>query len=230
MRSSTLLLCSSLLLAAACGGDDGDTVNPSIDASNNIDAPTAIDAPQANCTISTANFGDKGALQGNAIFRPGQMANSANDDELDFFAALEAAPPTDFLQIQLYAGYGVFGTGAVTPGTYQLTGDETNFATCGACVIITTDVTQNSAGDNYMATGGTLTVTTAGTANGQMLVGSLSNVTLTHVNIDDTTGETTAVGDGCNTQITSASFSGTLMAPPANKPGAALAGKRALAH
>lgn len=64
-----------------------------------------------------------------------------------------------------------------------------------------------------MATGGTVTVAVVGTALGQQLTGTLSNLTFAHVTIDQSTFMSTPVGDGCTSSITSASFDGTLEAP-----------------
>lgn len=196
---------------AACGGDDGGPVTP-------IDAPTA-----ATCTISTADFADKGALQGAAFFE----ANPQNAAEytITVQGLLEAAEPLDLFVLQFYTGYEPFGTEtaptAVVPGTYQLTGAQLDFATCGVCARIATNSTTTSSEDDYFATGGSVTVTAVGDAVGETLTVSVSNLTFTHSTIDMTTNETTAVGDGCDTRIANASFTGMVMAPA--KPNAAVA-------
>lgn len=205
MRFPTVVLMLSSLSLFACGGDDGgDTVTPTIDA-----PPAEVDAAPVVCTISTDSFGDKGALTGAAYFSAGDDTTGADDDVLMFAAYLETGEPADAIQVELYAGYGVF-PGAVTPGTYTLSGAELDYATCGACIRIFTNVTSAGADDGiYMPTGGTLTVTTAGTAVGGTLTGSISNLTLQHVEIaEDLT--TTAVGDGCTSTMSNATFTGTL--------------------
>ena len=53
MRKLSFALIPAALFLVACGGDD---------------AVTPIDGPAANCTVSTASFGDKGALTGAAFF------------------------------------------------------------------------------------------------------------------------------------------------------------------
>ena len=132
---------------------------------------------------------------------------------MTFVTALEQGEPADFIQIDLYAGYGVF-PGPITPGTYELSGDELDFALCGACVRIFTNVDSTGAFDGvYMPTGGTLTVSAAGNAVGGEMTGTISNLTFQHVDIaDDAT--TTPVGDDCSSALSAASFSGTLEAPP----------------
>ena len=212
MRLTLSAIMISSLFMAACGGDDGDTVTPSIDAAR-IDGSGGTDAPPAACTVSTTNFADRGPIMGGTyLFRPGANA-AATDDELDVLSQLEAAQPTDLLRIQLYAGYGAFAGRAIVPGTYQITGDELDFATCGVCVMLATNVTAMAYDDDYMATSGTVTITAAGTAVGGMLAGSLSNIQFHHVMIDPQTGATTQAADTCTSAMSNATFSGTLAAP-----------------
>ena len=86
------------------------------------DAPvTTPDAPAAACTVSTADFGDKGALTGSAYLDVGMAANDATDDMLEFDAVLEGAAPSDVAVVQLYAGYGVFASGAIAPARHRAT-------------------------------------------------------------------------------------------------------------
>ncbi len=204
MRKLSLFLLPATLVACG-GGDDGPAV---IDA-----AGGGIDAPAA-CTISSANFNDAGALQGAAFFE----ANPQNAAEytITVQGALEAAEPTDLLVLQFYTGYEPFGTEAaptpVVPATYNLTGAQTSFATCGVCARIATNATTTGSDDDYFATGGSVTVGAVGDAVGETLTVSLSNVTFTHVTINADTNVTTPVGDGCDTAITNATFSGMVMA------------------
>jgi hypothetical protein len=220
MRTSrALVILLSSIGFAACGGGDDDQVTP-IDAAGGVDAAGNVDAAPVVCTVSSTDFGDKGTVTGNAVFRPGMNAGAATDDTLSFIAPLEAGSPTDALLVELYAGYGVFKpngvAGPVTTGTYQITGDELNYATCGVCIQVITDLTQTSAGDNYLATAGTINITQVGTATGQMLAATVTGLQFEHVTIDDTSFQSTPANDGCNSAMSNASFSGTLMAPPAN--------------
>src|SRR5690606_19552964 len=116
----------------------------------------------------------------------------------------------DILLLELYPGSGVF-SGGLKPGTYTLAGDELQYATCGACVRIFGDyVTGVGATEVYMATGGKLTLTSV---SGQ-LTGALSDVTFTHVTINTSTWESTPVGDGCNSAISTATFSEPIQVEP----------------
>jgi hypothetical protein len=203
MRKLSLFLLPATLVACG-GGDDGPA--------------TPVDAPAAACTVSTASFNDAGALQGAAFFEAGM---AQGEYTITVQGALEAAEPLDLLVLQFYTGYEPFGTETaptpVVPGTYNLTGAQTSFATCGVCARIATNATTTSSEDDYFATGGSVTVGAVGDAVGETLTVSLSNVTFTHVTIDENTNATTPVGDGCDTQITNATFSGMVMA--STKPG-----------
>jgi hypothetical protein len=218
MRKITLSVVPALALAA-CGGDDG--------ASLPIDAPGGtIDAPPAACTISTTSFGDKGALTGVATFAASTMNPALYRIALQ--AALEGAEPTDVLFIDFFTGYEPFGTQqaptAVMPGTYNLAGAQTDFATCGVCVTMGTNATMTGYEDDYMVTGGTVNLTALGDAVGETLTLSVSGLQLQHVNIDPQTGATTSANDGCTTTLANATFTGMVMAPsvaagPAQVPG-----------
>jgi hypothetical protein len=219
MRTSRALV---ILLAsigfAACGGGDDDQVTQIDAAGGGIDAPGGnIDAAPAACTVSSTSFGDKGTLTGVATFSPGMNAGAATDDTLSFAGQLEAAAPTDLLVVELYAGYGVFKpngvAGPVTTGTFQITGAELDYATCGVCVRILTDATQTDYADDYLATAGTINITSVGTATGQTLAATVTNLTFQHVNIDPNTFESTPAGDTCNSAMSNVNFSGAMQAP-----------------
>ena len=104
--------------------------------------------------------------------------------------------------------------GIIQPGTYQITGEELDFATGGVCVRIATNVSSAGQDDDYFATGGTVTITEAGSAVGGTLTGTLTNITFHHVTIDPQTGATTQSPDTCTSGLTNATFTGTLAAPP----------------
>ncbi|HEY1958903.1 MAG TPA: hypothetical protein VGH28_24995 [Polyangiaceae bacterium] len=98
----------------------------------------------------------------------------------------------DFLDLEVYAGYGVF-TGGIHTGKFDLKGADLDYGTCGLCLL----VVSNGQSDTYMATAGTVTITSfQGT-----FAGSISNATFTHVTVDPNSFESTPVGDGCNTAI-----------------------------
>lgn len=205
MKTTALTPALLVLGLAACGGDDG--VTPAIDAPGQIDA--AVDAPVV-CTVSTRDFGDKGALVPSSCLQdPGQDATSPSDDVISLRAPLEGGSPGDEIEIQLWAGFGALTNGFAT-GNYPITGDELQFATCGVCVFIHT----NSDGadtwdDDYFATGGSVNLTSV-MGN---LTGTATSLTFEHVTLAQ--GESTPVGDGCNTALTNATFDKAISPAPA---------------
>ena len=132
--------------------------------------------------------------------------NSGSNAHTEIWGArLNQDMTPDVIQVELYAGFTAFANG-IMPKTVQLTGDELNYKTCGACVRIFADASQMASGAQYFATGGTLELTST---QGN-LTGTLTNVTLTKVTIaQDFTS--TPVGDGCNTTIVSAAMNAPLM-------------------
>ena len=167
--------------------------------------PTEPDAgaplPQ-ECVVPTAGFGAAGALTVTAQSAPISMMMGAPVGVFAYGNLDQTATP-DELAIELYPGYGVFMAGALTTGTFQLTGAETSYADCGACLFISGDIDATGRKGMWMASGGTLTLTSVtGT-----LTGSVANVSFIHVDLAD---GATPLGDSCDTTITSGSFSGAI--------------------
>lgn len=198
---------------AACGGDDGG-VTPVVDAAR-VDAAQPIDA--AGCTISTPSFGDKGALTATAVFAADP--NTPALYKIAFGTPLEAGTPSDFFTFEIYTGYAPFGTQAApTPaiaGTYPISGNQLQYADCSVCLTMVSNATADGYDDDFMATGGTVTINQVGNAVGGMLNVTFSNLTFEQVTFNGSTS--TPVGNNCNTAITNATFTG-VMAAPMNKP------------
>ncbi|MEO8702233.1 MAG: hypothetical protein ABI867_19470 [Kofleriaceae bacterium] len=182
-----------LFVAAACGGGgSGDDVE-------------IVDSPSANCTAPESFGAVTPAMQG-AISMTTPPATTPDFFQME--VALDGATPPDVMLIQLYKGFGVFATDFPTtfPATIPLTGDEAQFASCGACILVLGDIGSDgmATGDPYLATGGTLTLTSIS----PMLTGTISNIELTRVTIDDQ--DTSAPSpDGCTSSVDSMSFTAT---------------------
>lgn len=136
--------------------------------------------------------------------------NATAPDNFYLFADLNQDQMPDILLVDLWKGYGAFQNGFPTSAmTVQLTGEESSYETCGACITVQTDYTMSGAtGDPYIATAGTLNLTSA---NATSIAGSLSNVTFTHVTVDQMSGVTMPHADGCSGTLTSVSFQATPM-------------------
>ena len=186
------LLVASVLLVA-CG--DGDS-RP--DASIIIQPDAPIDAPKP-CG-ATPSYG--------ALTPLDELATrdlDVNPTEIYYDSSMNADPKFDDLSIQLFKGLGVYTTGEIVPGVVSLSGPESNYETCGACVLIYVDLDpDNGFMDDgvYMATGGTINLMTLS----PNIKGTLSNVSFTHVTIDaDNNYRSTPVGD-CDATMTSIAF------------------------
>jgi hypothetical protein len=166
------------------------------DAAAGVDAAAGPDAAASVC-LADASYG--------AATLSNQIAQSdAGTSQLLYGGFLNADATPDAVQIELYAGFGAFTSAPIQPGTYPLTGAELNYATCGVCVRLLTDISMGSASDaGYLATGGTLTITSV-TPN---ITGTLSNLTFQHVNIAPSPSfMSTPHPDLCTSAITSAAF------------------------
>ena len=199
-----------LSVALACGpSDDGkgggihvvDASMGSGSGSGQIDAPGAVECYVEQMYTPSFGSNDQGAeTQGS-----GATGSAAHVETWGGRLNQDASP--DIVQLELYAGFGAFMGADISPKTIQLSGDELNYATCGACVRIFADATQMDSAAQYFATGGTVTLTST---NGT-LQGTLSNITMEKVTIDSSTYMSTPVGDGCNTKIVNASMNAQLM-------------------
>lgn len=200
------------LVLAACGGGEkkNDVVLP--DAPNN---PTP-DAPSQACLVASS-LGT--VTPANAFAQHSMGMNGMPPGEYVFGTLINADATPDALQIELYAGFGAFpGALPAAGATVQITGAEANYATCGACVRIFTDLdtsTGNSAEENsYFATSGTIQLTSITETS---VAGTLTNLQFDHVAIDPNTFNSTSLNDGCSASLASLSFTAD-PEPPMAKP------------
>lgn len=202
------------LVLAACGGGEK---------KNNVVLPDAPDntpdaPPNATCLVSSS-LGT--VTPTNPLAQHSMGMNGMPPGEFLYGALINADATPDVLQIEFYTGFGAFQGGFPTAATtIQIAGDEANYATCGACVRAFTDIDPNSGesaepvGVSYFATGGTLQLDSITETS---VAGTLSNIQFTHVTIDETTFNSTPVGDGCSSTLTSLAFTAD-PEPPQAKP------------
>jgi hypothetical protein len=149
--SSPACLALLLSLTACSGGGDGndspDAALPLIDS-----GVPAADATQQSACGEASDVPNQGVIDG-------VVAGSVEEDYLSIANVIVPGPPEDTFLIELYGGFGVFENGIV-PGVYPITGDETDYNTCGACVSLFADFVPNQGPSMiYVAQSGTLTVT-----------------------------------------------------------------------
>jgi hypothetical protein len=221
MKALRLLMVVPMFLAA-CGDDDAEMPDARPIVVIDAGLPIVIDAtpppPDARefaaCTpavqaCSTAATDSYCNLMAPANAQA--QTNAAGDSVQGIVPANTDATP-DFVSIELYQGFGVF-TGAIEPGVYDLTGEEAQYATCGACVLIHADVTGLPSAYNpteyYMATGGTLVLDSV---EGD-LVGAVYDATFQRVTIDGTTYQSTPTDPACTTALQNVEFDTAIQAP-----------------
>lgn len=135
-----LIVPFSLLIGlAACSGGGGST-NPGPDGGTDGDA--GLLCPAAD------DFGDLGAAGGNTF---AQNQYLSVDVEL-------AASPRDLFVVELFEGSAPFEQG-ITTGTFDISGTQTDYNTCGTCVSVWANVEGGNAEMVYLAQAGTLTIT-----------------------------------------------------------------------
>ena len=110
------------------------------------------------------------------------------------------------LRIELYAGYGA----PTSPGVVDLTDAETDYATCGTCLMLRTGCVSH--GDHYDCTAtfmpraeGQIQIDAIGSAAGEQLTGELKNIVFQQVSIGQNYA-TTPVANGDKMNLATWSF------------------------
>ncbi len=183
------------MFLAACGSDSNDD-KTEVDAgsSSSVDA-AGVDADNgggpggnANCLVDSP----LGAIVGQAAF----MGPDPSQLHLDWVGGLNTNGD-DLIIMQLFENFGPFTSG-LTTGTFDISGSETDFNSCGVCVRVFADIDPNTGvpQQQFMATSGTVTVTNID----QGLSGVLDNLTFSEIELSQQTGQTFVSG-GCSTSI-----------------------------
>lgn len=220
----------------ACGGGGGGT-HVTVDGHTGSGSGSGSAAP---CTASATYGSDFGSAGDQFADWDGSAgATGAPGSFEEWGGALNNDTMPDLIQLELYKNSGAITN--IQPGTYAIMGDDANYKTCGVCLRIFADVTQQSA-DTYMATSGTVTISTiggSGSGSGSdrtygTFSGSFQNLHFDHVNIgSDFT--TTIIGD-CTSTVAAGNFSsvltysGSATPPPVGHPALHVHTDRALRH
>jgi hypothetical protein len=206
-----VVLALGALLALGCGSSKSaqHDAGAQEDASAQLDGPRQQDAAQHDAAV-TCGFA---ASLGTPTFVD-SFADVGTDldpaSEVYFEGYLNSNATPDVFEVELLGGYGVFAD-AIATGTYELTGDEQSWETCGLCVTLYYQLDESTweANQYYMPTSGTVELTSV---NGR-ITGTVSSLSLRHVAIDWDTFVTTPLNDGCTVQITSVAFDGEIVTP-----------------
>lgn len=218
MRLAALLVlvgCSARLGGAGGGvADENDDLRP--DAALITSADAAPDSPMPIAAVDNAcgvasNHGDLGSLTARAgsVLQDGSTTNRISYVSAPTpLTATQAAP--DVVVVELWDNFGVFAGGAARSGTFQIAGTETDYDTCGVCVLMLANYANDTPAKLLLATSGTVTVTSVGTGAGQTTQLSVANASFVEIAANAETGYQTVAGSNCPGPITKAALSGTL--------------------
>ena len=201
--SPLALVGAVLCVAPACGGDDDD---------DNVDAgPGGGDAGACPVVEALGSFDPLPAASAlhftqdndkDPTLRYLSVAGNVSDSRLDL------------LLVELWDNFGAFEGGQLEAGTFAIEGDEAALQSCGVCIQLLVNVTRDASGainvdKQYVGTGGTVTVESIGTRDGDEFIGnytgSVSGLTLVEVDPTPMSGGVPLPG-GCETGIESTSW------------------------
>lgn len=175
--------------------------------------PTA-DAPVAavdNACGVASDHGNLGMLTATAGSVAQSGSTTLRTHYLDAPTPATATQTTpDVLMVELWDDYGAFAGGPARTGTFTLAGNETDYDTCGVCVLLAANVAANVPSKLLLATAGTVTVTSIGTGTGQTTQATITNATFVEIAFDQTAGWQTVAGSTCPSPIANAVLRGTL--------------------
>jgi hypothetical protein len=213
--SRSLWLCHVSIVTAAlwampaCGGDDdGDDVS----VADSGPGGGGADGGGGACPVETAigPFDPLSASQA-LHFAQGAPEGQPEDPAVRLLSIAgpvgEGGPPVDLLFIELWDGFGAFDGGQLAAGEYAIEGPEATLAGCGVCVYLFGDAQEVNGeiqvAKQYIATGGTVTVESAGTREGNEITGDYTgSITgLTMAEIDTASMAGGPLAGGCETAI-----------------------------
>jgi hypothetical protein len=203
----------------SAGADGAAAADGAADADGAGHADDAADADGPSCGVSPGYGPVTFAAAVQSAVGRGDMANGASPSEVDWNAPLNNDVKPDILDLALVNGQAPFAAGLTAMDAIDLAGQD-DFKTCGACVLIIAHADTNfpplKAGDDYIATSGTLKLTTVPTLPLDVtsrVMGTLTNVVFKHVRINATSFVTTKLDD-CTITISSATFNAAVVASP----------------
>jgi len=178
-----------------CHCDDGYTLSD--------DGTSCEQAQEVDSTGNSSNSNQATDL----TFSPASSQGSVGDaQDGSKVWLLEAIDGDTILKIELYAGYGA----PTSPGIVSITANETDYATCGTCVMLRTGCVAHN--DHYDCTGtfmpkaeGEVHIDAIGSAAGESLSGELKDLVFQQVLIGQNYS-TTPIADGDQLRLDTWSF------------------------
>lgn len=191
------------LFLAACGGGSDNNDKTATDASTTKKDGTTTNPGTDGTPVPTCHVNSTITYTATADAIADEDANPPTS-YLAFDDNLNSDAMPDILEVYLTPGQGVFTDGLKT-GTFTISGDETDWGACGACVTIygdSPDPTMFDYTQLYQASSGSVTINSI-TTN---LSGEIKNVVLKAVTFDSDTGTQADDGSGCTATIADATF------------------------
>ncbi len=207
MRRGMIAISAWCVALAACGdgAPEREPDAPTVDAATGSDVPDATvlgprpDAgPPPPCNASDS-LGALGAVNDGAATLDLAFIENDTDLRIDYNGRFQ---DQHVLRLLFIEGLGAFA-GGFAPGTYDITGDDTNIDTCGACVLVFTKFTQPAQSNYLIARGGTLTLERIDETPDGRLVGTATDLELTRYIWD---GQQQVLFEDCTSRIDSVSF------------------------
>lgn len=189
-------------------GSDADTAEPTGSDAGGTDT-TGADTTGTD-TSGTDTSGTGGDPGEGLMFTPKEVRAFTEIMDMKRLWVLEATEDTRVLNLELYEAFG----GPTSPTSVPLTAEETNYATCGTCLIFRDGCETH--GDHFHCdrawmpeVGGTVTLTALGASVGSKFAGTIEGVTLREVTISEDFS-TTPVPGGETIALATWSFEATL--------------------
>lgn len=216
---------SLVILLAACGarigGDDSyeetrpdakqQTRTPDAGMQQQQQPDAAPPAATENSCGVALNQGDFGSITG---YAGAQLQDGSTTQRIRWVGSatpstIQSATP-DHLYVELWDGYGAFNGTTAHTGTFTLSGDDLDLDTCGICVMMLANVSNNTPSKMMIATSASVTVTSVGTNAGQATQVVVNNASFVETTCVQNQGCTNVAGSTCTSPLTHADVRGTL--------------------
>jgi hypothetical protein len=154
--------------AISCGGDDTPHTikTPDSNMGSGSGSQTVTDECKVSSTYASLSFMGS-AANARATEVPANLGSGSNIHYYISWGAMETVGSdtmvADYVNMDMYAGFGAFTGIDIVPGTYVIANDDTSYPDCGLCVYIQGDydlaVDDGTSDDYLMASSGTVTLT-----------------------------------------------------------------------
>lgn len=160
----------------------------------------ASDTEQLACPeADSGDAGDQPAMAAQRCNVPGSMGAQ------NWYRLVAKLPGSDdIVQLELWPNRGAFAGQAIGPGTYEITGDDLDFATCGICLRAMGDKGGELQREMF-AVGGTVTIEDVSSVADAPFSATIQNASFAEVDSDKV-----PVDGGCTMDVERVRATGTL--------------------